>query len=291
MIDRSKWQAEYPFAPNYFDVDGQRMHYVDSGRGDETVLAVHGNPTWSFYWRHIIRGLAPSLRVVAVDHIGCGLSDKPQDYQYSLATHRDNLRRLVEALDLQNITLLAHDWGGAIGLSAAVEMPHRIRRIALLNTAAFPPPYIPWRIAACRTPLLGTLAVRGVNLFARAAVPMAMSRSRLSAAARGGLLAPYDSWKNRVAIDRFVRDIPFTSRHATAPLLAQLEQRLSIFNDRPVLLVWGMRDWCFRPECLERFQQIWPHARTVTLDDVGHYVAEDAPQETLSAVESFLRET
>ena len=146
------------------------------------ILCVHGNPTWSFYWRRVIERFSPSHRVVAIDHIGCGRSDKPprDQFDYSLASHRDNLIALIDHLDLQRITLLAHDWGGAIGLSSMLERQDRLERIILLNTGAFPPPYVPWRIAACRIPLLGTLGVRGLNLFARAAVPMAMSRQRMS---------------------------------------------------------------------------------------------------------------
>ncbi len=149
-------------------------------------------------------------RVIAVDHLGCGRSDKPPRgaFPYTLAAHRDNLVALIDSLDLRNITLIAHDWGGAIGLTSLLERQERFDRIVLLNTGAFPPPYVPWRIAACRIPLLGTAAVRGLNAFARAAITMAMSRNKMDADVARGLLAPYDNWDNRVAIDAFVRDIP-----------------------------------------------------------------------------------
>jgi haloalkane dehalogenase len=266
------------------------LRYVDEGSGEETLLCVHGNPTWGFYFRRVIERFSGRYRVIAVDHLGCGRSDKPRrgEFGYRMTDHRDNLLSLIDHLDLQRINLVAHDWGGAIGLAAMVRRPARLQRLVLLNTGAFVPPFIPYRIAACRIPLLGTAAIRGLNLFARAAVRMAVSRSRLEAPAAHGLLAPYDSWRNRVAIDAFVRDIPMTKRHPTYAALRQLESDLTELVDLPQLLVWGMRDWCFRPECLRRFQSIWPQATAVEIDDAGHYVLEDAPEETLAAMEAFL---
>lgn len=292
----------YPDCQHQITIDGWRYHYLDnqlssaaSERGKPSepppvILCVHGNPTWSFYWRRVFADLGDRFRVIAVDHIGCGLSDKPsrRQYDYCLANHRDNLLQLIDRLDLQRIVLLAHDWGGAIGLSAAVQRVSRMAGVMLLNTAAFPPPYIPWRIGVCRTPVLGTAAVRGLNLFARAAITMAMSRQPLSPEAAAGLLAPYNSWQNRVGIDSFVRDIPMSPSHPSGPVLQQLEQQLSQLASLPQLLVWGMQDWCFRPECLERFLQHWPDAQAVRLHDTGHYVMEDNPQETLAAIDRFL---
>ncbi len=282
-----------PFDSQEFVVGPHTLRYLDEGPAGETILCVHGNPTWSFYWRTVIERFRDTHRVLAIDHLGCGRSDKPSRsrFSYTLADHRDNLIALIDSLDLQNITLVAHDWGGAIGLSAAIERIDRIDRIVLLNTAAFPPPYVPWRIAACRLPVLGTIAVRGLNLFARAAVTMAMSRNQLSDQAASGLLAPYDSWSNRVAIDAFVRDIPMSQRHPTYATLAKLEAELCRLADRPSLLLWGMKDWCFREPCLRRFEQHWPDATTVEIADAGHYLIEDAPTETLDAMDRFIRGT
>jgi haloalkane dehalogenase len=289
------WQTLYPDCGREMTIAGLRYHYLDNGSTDNdddrpVILCVHGNPTWSFYWRSVFETFGDSFRVIAVDHIGCGLSDKPSrsEFRYSLASHRDNLVTLIDRLDLRDVTLLAHDWGGAIGLAASIERVERMSAIMLLNTAAFPPPYVPWRIAACRTPILGTLALRGLNLFARAAVPMAMSRDRMSPAVARGLLYPYGNWHDRVGIDSFVRDIPFSERHPTDGVLRQLENDLGKLSHLPKLLVWGMRDWCFRPECLDRFLRHWPDATAVRIADAGHYVIEDAPRETLEAITHFL---
>ena len=282
------WRPLYPFCSRYVDLAGARMHYIDEGPG-EPLLFVHGNPTWSFYWRNLILGLRGSHRCLAVDHVGCGLSDKPQRYEYTLARRIDDLARLVEELDMMGVTLLAHDWGGAIGLGTVLRMRERFSRIVLFNTGAFPPPFVPWRIAACRVPLLGTVAVRGFNAFAKAALSMATEKpERMTPEVRAGLLAPYDNWANRVAIDRFVKDIPFTRRHPTWNMLQQIEAGLPSLTDRPIALFWGMKDWCFRPECLERFIRHWPHAEVHRLADCGHYVVEDAHEKIVPLLKTFL---
>jgi len=282
------WRPLYPFCSRYLPLGDARMHYIDEGTG-QPLLFVHGNPTWSFYWRNLILDLQLSHRCIAVDHVGCGLSDKPQKYEYTLARRIDDLSRLVEALDVTGVTLLAHDWGGAIGLGTVLRMPQRFSRIVLFNTGAFPPPFVPWRIAACRMPLLGTLAVRGFNAFARAALSMATEKpQRMTPEVRAGLLAPYDNWANRVAIDRFVMDIPFTRRHPTWKTLAQIEADLPSLADRQIALIWGMKDWCFRPECLERFLTHWPQAEVHRLADCGHYVVEDARERIVPLLKKFL---
>jgi haloalkane dehalogenase len=282
------WRDLYPFESRFLELGKARLHYVQQGEG-EPILFVHGNPTWSFYWRNLILGLRTGYRCVAVDHIGCGLSDKPQDYDYTLARRIEDLTEFVRRLDLCGTTLVAHDWGGAIGLGTVLRQPERFSRIVLFNTGAFPPPFVPWRIAACRLPLAGTLAVRGLNAFARAALTMAVEkRERMTADVRAGLVAPYDSWANRVAIDRFVRDIPFSPRHPAWRVLERIEAGLASLATLPIQLIWGMRDWCFRPECLERFLQHWPRAEVHRLSDGGHYVVEDAHERIVPLMQGFL---
>lgn len=284
----------FPYASKQHTVAGGTICYIDEGpKNADVILCVHGNPTWSFYYRSVIERFKDTHRMIVIDHMGCGRSDRPtqSDFDYTLASHRDNLVSLIDHLDLDRISLLAHDWGGAIGLSSLVERRERFKRMMLLNTAAFPPPYVPWRIAACRFPILGTAAVRGLNAFAKAAVKMAMSRNKMDSETAAGLLAPYDNWNNRVAIDAFVRDIPMSKSHPTYETLANLESALPGLADLPSLLVWGMKDWCFRPECLRRFQQAWPNAQSLEITDAGHYVIEDAPQETLDAIADFLSVT
>jgi len=255
------------------------MHYVDEGSG-RPVLMVHGNPTWSFYYRRLIQALRGKNRAIAVDHVGCGLSDKPANYPYQLSQHVANLVRLIEELDLRSVTLVAHDWGGAIGLGAAQQCPKRFERIVLLNTGAFPPPFIPFRIRVCRWPVFGKVAVPGFNAFARAALTMASQQSGgLPPDVAAGMLAPYDNWQNRTAIYQFVKDIPLHPTHPTWEVLEAIEHRLVDLIDKEIHLVWGMKDWCFRPECLDRFTMHWPEADVVRFENAGHYVLEDAGEE------------
>jgi haloalkane dehalogenase len=281
------WRALYPFASRYLDHGGVRQHYLDEGAG-QPLLFVHGNPTWSFHWRTLIRALAPRFRLIAPDHVGCGLSDKPQDYPYRLARHIENLKSLIERLDLRDITLVAHDWGGAIGLGAALRCRERFARLILLNTAAFRSKRIPWRIRICRTPFFGPLAVRGANSFARSALTMAVCKpERMTAAVRAGYLAPYNNWAHRIAIQCFVDDIPLGPRHPSYSTLMEIERGLPSLAQLPISLVWGMRDWCFTPHFLDRFREFFPAAEVHPIEDAGHWVMEDSHERVIPIIEEF----
>ncbi len=301
------WRKLYPFSSHWADLSAGRMHYLDEGPASasksdaETLLFVHGNPTWSFHWRRLITAFSPGYRCIAPDHIGCGLSEKPSRF-LKLDDHIQNLCDLVDQLKLDRITLVAQDWGGAIGLGAMLRLQGRLQHIVLFNTGAFTPRYIPWRIRACRWPVIGRLAVQGANTFSLAALRMTLARKpHLESNVAAGYLAPYDTWQHRQGIYGFVRDIP--SPHAehnidrqgetnsTARTLAAIERDLPQLADRPSCLVWGMRDWCFRPDCLDRFLQAWPNAEAHRLADVGHWVAEDAPDDAQSIVANFLAKT
>jgi pimeloyl-ACP methyl ester carboxylesterase len=287
------WRRQYPFRSNYLEIGGERLHYLDEGPTDgtatETLLCVHGNPTWSYYWRHFAAAWRGKYRVVVPDHIGCGLSDKPQDYEYRLGTHVGNLRKLIHHLDLQRVTLLVHDWGGAIGLGAAGLEPERFSRLVVFNTAAFLSDRCPWRIRVCRTPVVGAWGVRGLNLFARAALSMATAKpERFTPEVCAGYLAPYDSYANRVAIQRFVEDIPLSKSHPSYQSLLNIERRLADLAHLPTTFIWGMRDWCFTPHFLERFEQFFPRAEVHRFDDAGHYVVEDAHERIVPIVEDFI---
>ena len=207
----------YPFESRYHDLGGLKLHYVDEGAGDP-VVCLHGNPSWSFYYRELIQELSKTHHVLAPDHIGCGLSDKPDDarYEYRLERRIDDLEAWLEAwldaLDIeQNITLVMHDWGGAIGMGYATRHPERVSRLVVMNTAAFPMPgakELPWSLWFCRSTKLGDLFVRGLNGFVWGWLLTGCKKRRLNASEKAGYLAPYDSYPNRIAVLRFVQDIP-----------------------------------------------------------------------------------
>ena len=284
MAEQPTWRSLYPFESRWHRLDeGYRCHYLDEGdetRADAdrpTLLLVHGNPTWSFYWRHLVSAWRDRYRVVVPDHLGCGLSDKPVAYDYCLQSHIDNLLGLIDGLDLREITLVAHDWGGTIGMGAAAAAPRRFRRFVLMNTAAFRSSRMPWRIRVCRTPWLGPIVVGRCNGFLRAALTMATAKpERFTPEVRAGYLAPYARAADRIAIRRFVEDIPRSPRHRSYAMLAAIEAALPSFRDHPVQLIWGMKDWCFTPHFLDRWIEFFPQAEVHRLADAGHWVAEDA---------------
>jgi haloalkane dehalogenase len=264
------------------------MSYVDEGqRARHAVLMVHGNPTWSFYYRKVVLAVAPKLRCVAPDHVGMGLSEKPPGYAYSLKTRIDDLEALVTSLGLETVDLLVHDWGGAIGFGFAARHPAMIRRIGILNTAAFALDRIPARIALCRAPGIGPLLVRGLNGFAGPATWMAMHRRSLTAEEKRGYLFPYDSWANRVAVSAFVQDIPMRPSHPTWATLAEVERGVPQFADREVRVLWGGRDFCFNDLFLARWRELLPRAAVDRIADAGHYVLEDARDQVVPQLTEF----
>jgi cis-3-alkyl-4-acyloxetan-2-one decarboxylase len=284
-------RREYSFTPKAFVTPaGARMSFLDEGpRSDHAALMLHGNPTWSFYYRNLATALSSTRRCVVPDHIGMGLSDAPQGYDYTLARRIADVEALVRSLGLKRIDLVVHDWGGAIGFGFAARHPGLIGRIVILNTAAFAMNRIPGRIALCKLPVVGPLLVRGLNGFAWPATWMAMHRRALTPDEKRAYLWPYRSWARRIAVSAFVQDIPMTPSHPSWATLADTERALPQFRDRPVLIVWGGRDFCFNDHFLARWREILPNATVERISDAGHYVLEDARDEIVPRITSFLR--
>jgi pimeloyl-ACP methyl ester carboxylesterase len=285
----------YPFAEHWLTLEpGIRMHYVDEGpREGPVVLMLHGNPTWSFYWRRLIAALSPTHRVIAPDHIGCGKSDKPDDarYPHRLARRIADIERLVESLGLRELTLIVHDWGGMIGMGWAHRHPQMLTKLVLLNTAAFPLPAskrMPASLWLARNTSLGAVLVRGFNAFARGATRLCVTRRPLSPEVREALCAPYDSWDNRRAVLRFVQDIPLREGDPGFEILTEVGEGLHQFDDRPVLICWGMRDFVFDEHFLRVWERELPHAEVHRFHDSGHYVLEDAGDEIEALVRKFM---
>lgn len=286
LLSLSVIRSIYPFAQRWLDLPHGRMHYLDEGHGPPVIM-LHGNPTWSFYYRRLIAALREHHRVIVPDHLGCGFSDKPQDYAYRLTDHIDNLGQLVRHLGLAEADLVLHDWGGAIGMGMAVQRVLRVRRIVVLNTAAFLSRHVPLRIAACKLPIVGDIAIRGLNAFAGMATWMAVER-RLEPLVRQGYLLPYQSYHDRIANLRFVQDIPLHPGHPTWPVIDGIDRQLAMFRDTPMLILWGGKDWCFSDHFLAGWMQRFPNAAVRRFDDAGHYVLEDAHEQIVPAVARFL---
>jgi len=279
----------YPFSSNSLQLEQHRYHYLDEGAG-ETLLMLHGNPTWSFYYRNLILGLKDSYRCVVPDHMGMGKSDKPQDYPYTLSQHIDNLEQLVNHLGLDDITLVVHDWGGAIGMGFAVRHPKLIRRLVIFNTAAFLSHEIPLSLSLCRIPGFGALAIRGFNAFARGAIRWAcVKQERMTDEVQAGYLEPYDNFSNRVANLRFVQDIPMSPDSPSYSVIQNIEKNLKLFQNHPVQIIWGAHDFVFNDNFLKRWQEIFPQAEVHRMEDAGHYVVEDAHESILPMLKEFLQ--
>jgi len=282
----------------WLGIRGQRMHVIDAGPAQAargTLVMVHGNPTWSFYYRRLVAQFSDRYRCIVPDHIGMGRSDKPDAaaYSYTLGQRIADLDKLLEELCPRGpLTLILHDWGGMIGMGYALRHRARIARLVLMNTAAFKLPAgktLPWPLALCRTPWLGAVAVRGLNLFCKGAARQCINTAMLSDTEKTELLAPYDNWANRIAVHRFIQDIPLRpgdTSHACATLI---ERDLGQFLDCPTRIFWGGRDFVFDDDFLAQWQSIWPQAVVYRFPQAGHYVLEDAHEQIIALLEEFLQ--
>ncbi|NTW02842.1 MAG: alpha/beta fold hydrolase [Oscillochloris sp.] len=285
-LDLTAIRHLYPFRTARLAVPGGAISYVDEGAGPPVVM-VHGNPTWSLYYRRLINALRDTHRVIVPDHMGCGLSDKPQDYPYRLENHIENLTLLLDHLRLGPVDLVVHDWGGAIGMGWATRHPDLVRRIIVLNTSAFLSPRLPLRIALCRTPVFGDIALRGLNAFAGVATFMAVERP-MGDDLRMAYLLPYNSWHNRIAQLRFVQDIPMHPTHPTWSVVDGIDRELTVLRNKPMQILWGGKDWCFSDHFLAGWLQRFPQAQVMRFDHAGHYVLEDAHEEIVPRAVRFL---
>jgi len=288
-------ESLYPFESRFYDRDSLKLHYVDEGAGDP-VVCLHGNSGWSFYYRELIKALSGSYRVLAPDHIGCGLSDKPDDahYEYRLERRIDDVEAWLDELDItENITLVMHDWGGAIGMGYAVRHPERISRLVVTNTAAFLMPRamaLPWSLWFCRNTRAGAWFVRGLNGFVRGWLLTGCKTRRLEASEKAGYLAPYDSYENRIAVLRFVQDIPLEPDDPSFACLSGVADGLSALSDKPMLLLWGEKDFVFDDHVLAEWTGRFPAAQVEVFPEAGHLVFEDARDESIALIRKFLTE-
>jgi pimeloyl-ACP methyl ester carboxylesterase len=280
---------EYPFAPKKHG----RLSYLDEGAG-EPVVMVHGNPTWSFYFRNLVTALRDRFRCIVPDHVGCGLSDKPpaSEYDYSLKSRIDDLGTLLDHLGVKgNVTLVMQDWGGMIGMGWAARHPERVKRIVASNTGAFPLPKakpFPWSLWLGRNTRLGAWLILKRNLFCKLAVKWNVTRKPLPDDVRRMYLMPYDSPEHRIAVLKFVQTIPLSPKDRGYDIVKGVESSLEKFRDVPTMLLWGMKDYVFDEHFLRDWQRHFPHAETHTWPDCSHYLFEDAGEEAIAKVVEFL---
>ena len=285
------FEGTFPFAAEFVRSDSARLHYVDEGpRNAPPVLLVHGNPTWSYLWRHQLRDLAAAgHRCVAFDHMGFGRSDKPPHLSaYTLRRHIDNALAVIDSLDLRDVVLVVHDWGGPIGLGAMLERADRLRGLVVMNTWAWElPSFLPPFVREFRNEGLGEILALGGNLFVES-IPGGMAQRETDPLMMAAYRAPFPDYWSLVGTLAFQRDIPLTERDRSAGLSASIHERLQGL-DVPALLVWGMRDRVFQPIFLDQWRELFPKARAVELEDAGHFLVEDRPDAITGAIGEFLR--
>lgn len=276
----------YPFTDRRATLQAGRMHYVDEGRG-EPILFIHGTPTWSFEYRHLITALSVARRCVAPDHFGFGLSDRPATFPYTPEAHAAALREFVERLDLRDLTLVVHDFGGPIGLPLALDQPGRVKRLVVINTWMWPfdddtDMQKKGRIAASP---LGRWMYRNLNFSLRILAPSAYgNRKALTPAIHRQYLEPFRDKDARVLVLHALARAINGSRDYYASLL----QRADRLRELPALIIWGLKDSAFRPHLLARWKKLLPDAKVIELADAGHWPHEEEPEAVVQALKTFV---
>jgi haloalkane dehalogenase len=272
----------YPFEDRYADVGGARVHYVDEGSGP-TLLLLHGNPTWSFLWRDVIKGLSDRYRCIAPDYPGFGLSQAPGGYGFTPAEHARVIEQLVLSLDLRDITLVVQDWGGPIGFSVATRQPDRFRAFVVGNTWAWPKSDPGTQIfSRLLGGPIGKRMIVGRNVFVEKIIPGGVKRKKLSDEVMNAYRGRFPDKQSRLPMWVFPREIL-----GSRDFLAEIERGLPALSDRRALIVWPTKDVAFKEPERKRWEQVFPNHRTVLIEGAGHYVPEDAPEEIVAAVRDW----
>jgi pimeloyl-ACP methyl ester carboxylesterase len=284
----------YPFESKFIDLTDLKYHYIDEGQGDPVVM-LHGNPTWSIYFRDLVKELSKNFRCIVPDHIGCGFSEKPDDsrYDYTLEQRVNDLEMLLQYLKIyDNVTLIMHDWGAMIGMAYAMKNPDSIKKLVILNSFAFHFPIekkLPLNMRILRNTEMGGAIARHFNLFTSASSLFGCTRKIMEPELRQAYIAPYDSWENRIAIQRFLQDIPLEEEHQTFDLVSEIQENIKDFNNIPSMIFWGMKDNLFDKDFLDIWTELLPSAKVHKYEDCGHYILEDASEDVIKKIKEFLK--
>ena len=289
MTDKN-WinNKEYPFTPNFFKLPEGRMHYVDEGEGDPVVM-VHGTPVWSFVYRNLIKDLSANYRAIAPDHLGFGLSDKPENWSARPADHARNLDELIKNLNLKNITLVVHDFGGPIGLSYALENPQNVARLVIFNSWM-------WSLADDKNiargsrlfgGALGKLLYKGLNLSPKMLIPQVTGdKSKLTKEIHQHYINAFPKWGDRHAPWAMARELL-----ASSDWFDGLWQKRERIKNIPALILWGMKDPTLNPAYLERWRELFADSEIIEFPNAGHFLQEEEPTKISAAVRRFLSRT
>lgn len=275
--------GSFPFESRYVEAGGARLHYVDEGAGP-VLLMVHGNPTWSFVFRHLIRLLRDRFRCIAPDLPGFGLSSAPSGYAYLPEEHARTLAAFADRLELRSFTPVVQDWGGPIGLHLAGRDPARVDRLVIGNTFCWPvngDPHFELFSRLMGGPA-GKFAISRFNAFVNLMIPAGIKRAPVAPATMEAYRRALPTPQRRLPSYLLPREI-----RGSRAFLARCEAGLAGLSGKPALIVWGDADFAFRPQERRRFEAALPQARTVVLRGAGHYIWEDAPEEIAAALRAW----
>ncbi len=286
MMTRPEWlnTEEFPFEPHFFKTSAGNLHYIDEGEGDPIVF-VHGNPSWSFEFRNLIKEFSGTNRCIALDHIGFGFSDKPEDWSYLPEDQAENLDQFLESLDLKNITLVVGDWGGPIGLSYALNHPDRIRNLVITNTWLWSAKG-DWYFQIFSKFMggaLGRMLIKRYNFFARKVVKSIFGdKKKLTPEIHKHFVMPLDKPQERKGCWVFPKEIIGSSEW-----LQTLWNRHELMKSKNILFAWGMKDPAFRKKELDHWIGAFPEAKVVRFEDTGHFVAEERSTELIQEMKTL----
>lgn len=284
MADHWLDKSAYPFTSHFFDLNGYKLHYIDEGKG-ETILFVHGTPSWSFDFRNIIKKLSSCFRCVAIDHIGFGLSDKPEHYDYTTQNHSRTLENFVMEKKLEDITLLVHDFGGPIGLNFAIQHPEKIKHLVILNSWLWSsekdPDFITLK-KVLKNPLLPFL-YQYLNFSPRFILPKSFGDKKLNKNLLKQYTKPFANKTQRNGMLAFAKSL-LDDQH----WFEELWHKRNAIANKPTLLIWGMKDSVIKPHYLHKFQKGFTNSKTVECHTSGHFPQEEEPEKVSHAIFDFL---
>jgi cis-3-alkyl-4-acyloxetan-2-one decarboxylase len=294
--EREDFDGTWPYAPRYFDGNGFRMHYVDEGEG-EPIVALHGEPTWGYLYRNFIPRLRKHGRVIVPDHMGFGKSETPQDRDYTIREHIDNLERLLDHLQLTDITFVGQDWGGPIANGFALRHPERVKRMCYMNTVpagAFPQdvppvtanPWFKWVQTEASRPVLSNLGSTVLSVMKRIGFERAAHVDETWVRAYASPFPTPADCKGALAFPAAI------SAPETVTTLVELLANLPALAPKPAMYVHGEEDRAIRTDfSVAVFRSTWPDGPVVTLPGVGHFIQEDAPETACALIEQFIQMT
>jgi haloalkane dehalogenase len=287
-ISQLHWldRTEYPFAAHYFQTEHGQMHYVDEGQG-EVVLMIHGTPEWSFAYRKLVKGLSKDYRCIAPDFLGFGLSDKPASYSYRPEEQAKCLEHLISSLNLENITLVVHDFGGPLGLSYAIQHPRNIRKLVVMNTwlwSVKDDPFYARFSQLMKTPI-GKFLYLQLAFSPRFILKQAVAdKSRLSKHIHQHYLKVFPNAESRLSTHAYAKSLVDSDA-----FWSSLWARREAISDIPTLILWGMKDIAFKEKDLLRLESIFRNSQILRLEHVGHFPQEEAGEDILSSIRDFLQ--